>query len=267
MANNDGKEYFRPLSAFGNWFRNMLFGASDTPAPVEPRPRAYNVRKQKLPHTFTPQDWDRALEYWDYKCAICERPRGLWHTLSQDHWIPLTHPECPGTVATNILPLCHGTDGCNNSKGKKHPREWLIAKLGTRKANKKLKEIEAYFEWAHEHTQRRLGCPCCGAPVKRDAESGLWNCPRCGAGWDDAMAQTFINCPTCECWMLDPDQGGPNTVHGTHYCPRCEVRYTDSELPGYERCPGCKRGSLRWVEEDEGYWHCPACGGEWVDDE
>src|SRR5581483_2176482 len=60
--------------------------------------RAYVARKRSLPDTFTERDWQRALEYWDYKCAVCGRPRGLWHTLAADHWIPLTAPDCPGTV-------------------------------------------------------------------------------------------------------------------------------------------------------------------------
>jgi hypothetical protein len=57
----------------------------------------------------------------------------------------LTEPN-PGTVAHNILPLCHGEGGCNNSKRNKEPRQWLVEQLGQRKANAVYKRIMAYFE-------------------------------------------------------------------------------------------------------------------------
>src|SRR5512141_2961524 len=106
-----------------------LRGSKQVEPPPRP-PRAYVLRKRKLPDTFTDQDWQRALEYWDYKCAVCGRPRGLWHTLAADHWIPLSDPECPGTIPTYIVPLCHGEGGCNNSKRSRSPQAWLEAKLG-----------------------------------------------------------------------------------------------------------------------------------------
>jgi hypothetical protein len=50
--------------------------------------------------------------------------------------------------------MCHTKKGaptgeicCNNAKTNKPPVEWLIEKLGKRKAKLKLAEIEAYFEW------------------------------------------------------------------------------------------------------------------------
>lgn len=110
------------------------------------------TNKQGLPCDFTTADWDECLAYWQGRCCICGRPKGLWHTIAQEHWIPL-HPDydCafnPGTVPTNIVPMCHGIDGCNNSKCNHEPVKWLTNKLGPRKAQQILKRIAEYFEWA-----------------------------------------------------------------------------------------------------------------------
>lgn len=104
------------------------------------------ARKRELPDDFTADDWQFALDYFDHHCAICERPKGLWHTLAADHWIPLTAIGCPGTVPTNIIPLCQGESGCNNSKSNSMPLDWLTLKFGPRKARQILARIETYFE-------------------------------------------------------------------------------------------------------------------------
>lgn len=107
------------------------------------------ARLKSLPATFAFSDWQCCLDYFDNRCAVCGRPRGFWHTIAMDHWIPLSNPICPGTIPTNIIPLCHalkdGT-GCNNSKNNRDPVEWLTEKFGKRKANKILKRIQAYFD-------------------------------------------------------------------------------------------------------------------------
>jgi hypothetical protein len=112
-------------------------------------------REQQLPSTFTSTDWLRALIYFNNCCAVCGRPVGLWHTLAADHWIPLSdpRPDNPGTVPENIVPLCHGIDGCNNSKFDNDPLEWLNQRLGKRKATAILQWIAAYFEWIRSQTQ------------------------------------------------------------------------------------------------------------------
>jgi hypothetical protein len=46
-----------------------------------------------------------------------------------------------------MVPLCHGIDGCNNTKGAKPPDEWLIERYGKRKAAAILRRIAAFFEW------------------------------------------------------------------------------------------------------------------------
>lgn len=104
-------------------------------------------RVNGLPHSLTPEEWQRALVYFDYRCAVCRRPLdGLFHTAAVDHWIPASNPDCPGTVATNVVPLCHGVGGCNNSKGARDPKEWLEATFGTKKAQQIQRRIEDYLQ-------------------------------------------------------------------------------------------------------------------------
>lgn len=110
--------------------------------------------KKALPHTFNRTDLKFMLQYWHFCCAICGREDGgLWHRIASDHWLPLGREGCPGTIATNMLPLCHnkkltenlGIASCNVGKRNREPIGWLIEKLGPSKAKKKLKEIEQYF--------------------------------------------------------------------------------------------------------------------------
>jgi ribosomal protein L37AE/L43A len=247
----------------GNWLRAAFNGGqARAGSPPPKKPRAYNLRKQQLPHPFTHHDWERALDYWGNRCAICGRPRGLWHTLAQDHWVPLTHVACPGTTADNILPLCHGEGGCNNSKGKKEPELWLKEKLGPRRAKKKLYEIVTYFDWAREQASRRLGCPKCGGVVLFLEADQLWHCLGCGVAWADTFAHTMPQCPTCQCWLL------PTEADLSQYdCPRCQIAWPEAAL-SVERCPGCQRGMLQWVATpSESWWHCPACGCDWEDED
>lgn len=104
-----------------------------------------NAREAGLMASFTKHHWELCLKWWNSCCAICGRPAGFWHTLAQDHWIPVKRGGnyTPG----NILPLCHGVGGCNNSKESRDPVEWLIKRFGERKAKKILKRIQDYFEW------------------------------------------------------------------------------------------------------------------------
>ena len=104
----------------------------------------YRARKLALPDTFTTAQWQFSLTYWQNCCVVCQRPDSFWSTLAADHWIPIASLQCPGTVATNMLPLCHGEQGCNNSKGDSDPHKWLVHRYGTRKAAKIEKAIAAY---------------------------------------------------------------------------------------------------------------------------
>lgn len=104
------------------------------------------TRQMALPNHFSDADWQNALSYFGGCCAVCGKPSGLWHKMAMDHWIPLSSPNCPGTIPTNILPLCHGMDGCNNSKKDRDPVVWLTDRYGPRKAKQILKRIQAYFD-------------------------------------------------------------------------------------------------------------------------
>jgi hypothetical protein len=100
---------------------------------------------RSLPATFTAEDERFMHQYWGFSCAACGNQEGFQWTLALDHWIAITAPDCPGTVATNIVPLCHGSGGCNNSKHNRDAQEWLIERFGARKARTIAKHIAAYF--------------------------------------------------------------------------------------------------------------------------
>jgi hypothetical protein len=115
----------------------------DKTTAIKQRRRA---KERSLPNQFTAQDWQIALNHFDGRCAVCGRPAGLWHKLAADHWTPITADNCPGTVPGNIIPLCQGQDGCNNSKSNREPIEWLISRVGKQKAQAILGRINRYFE-------------------------------------------------------------------------------------------------------------------------
>lgn len=108
------------------------------------------TRKRELPNTFSSQNWRIALDYFANACAVCGRPESEGFVLAMDHWIPLSSDDCLGTVASNIVPLCHArkgfTDGCNNSKFNRSPAEWLIWRYGEKQAAEILARIQAYFD-------------------------------------------------------------------------------------------------------------------------
>lgn len=111
------------------------------------------ARKRSLPDTLTPIQWQRALDYFNGCCAVCGRQlNDLFGTriAAMDHWIPLVSDECPGTIALNCVPLCHGENGCNNSKKATPPADWLNWKFGSRQGALILTRIEAYFTWVKE---------------------------------------------------------------------------------------------------------------------
>lgn len=106
------------------------------------------AREKALPAILSVGQWRLALQFFNHRCCICGRPAGFWHTLAREHWIAINdkRPDNPGTVVWNIVPMCHGRGGCNNSKHDKDPVEWLIERYGKRKATTILKLINAYFE-------------------------------------------------------------------------------------------------------------------------
>lgn len=105
--------------------------------------------EHNLLHDFTAQDWEYALKYFHNRCAVCEQQlMDLFgeRMVSMDHWIPVTSSDCPGTIPSNMIPLCMGKGGCNNSKNNTAPAKWLISRFGKRKANKIEQRINQFFE-------------------------------------------------------------------------------------------------------------------------
>jgi len=126
---------------------------------VKGKRRVYNrnrrARNRSFPNTLSTEQWQRALNYFNGCCAVCGRQLGdLFGDQkgSPDHWIPLSYDgdDNPGTVATNIVPLCHGIDGCNNSKSDTMPDEWLAREFGNREGRQIGRRIEDFFEWVRE---------------------------------------------------------------------------------------------------------------------
>lgn len=111
-------------------------------------------RLNAVVRNFTTADWERCLEYFNWCCAACGRQmRDLFgeHVPSADHWIPLSSQDCPGTIPTNVVPLCHGKGGCNNSKGKKRPDDWLAQRFSKHQVREIKERIERYFTWLLEN--------------------------------------------------------------------------------------------------------------------
>lgn len=103
------------------------------------------ARKLQFPDTFTNQEWLNCLEYFHYTCAVCgNQLRDLFGNIEPhaDHWIPLSHPDCTGTIAANMVCLC---SNCNLSKKDKVAITWLIEKYGKRKAREVEKRVMDYF--------------------------------------------------------------------------------------------------------------------------
>ena len=108
-----------------------------------------------LPDNWTLQDEQYVLAYFEGCCAVCGNSlNGLWHTVSMDHWIPVMADNCPGTIPANMIPLCFGENGCNNTKSAKKPDVWLIERYGKRKANKIMKRIDAFFQTVRQTEER-----------------------------------------------------------------------------------------------------------------
>lgn len=97
------------------------------------------ARKRSLPATMTLADWKNTKAWWQDRCAYC----GIHtHKLTLDHFIPLAHQDCPGTIPTNIVPAC---SSCNPSKCDSLPQTWLAWKFGENQAETVLLQIETYF--------------------------------------------------------------------------------------------------------------------------
>jgi hypothetical protein len=122
--------------------------------------RTANIRRKArlrgLPATFTTTQRTFMLQFWGYACAVCGQQEGLFGAmLTDDHWIPLASPDCPGTTVGNMVPLCGGNLGCNQSKQGKDAHIWLLSRYSRQKAMTIEKKIAAYFEIVRQRAHQQ----------------------------------------------------------------------------------------------------------------
>lgn len=75
-------------------------------------------RRDACAYDWDRERWDACVQWWGGKCAYCD----AGGRVTQDHFIPLSAADCPGTVPWNIVPAC---GRCNGSKGRRDPFVWL----------------------------------------------------------------------------------------------------------------------------------------------
>ena len=102
-----------------NRLSNLEYGTWEELEKDRYRRRA--ARLKASPNTLTEREWQRCLAYFEHYCVYCGRHEKECGTLQQDHFIPLSHPECPGTVAHNIVPAC---SSCNSIKSDRTYEDW-----------------------------------------------------------------------------------------------------------------------------------------------
>jgi hypothetical protein len=109
------------------------------------------ARKRGLPDTFSDIEYTYMMDYWQGRCAVCGRQACAGLIIVSDHWIALSdeRPDHPGTVAYNMLPLCHGTKrgmhGCNNRKWKLDAIQWIFSQHDERLAQAIIDRINEYL--------------------------------------------------------------------------------------------------------------------------
>lgn len=112
------------------------------------RAKAYwRARVKELPRSLTKQQRRAAHIYFDNFCAICGdelAAQNVKLTKMLDHWIPVSdlRPDNPGTVPTNMIPMCRK---CNSSKRNRDAIEWVKWKFEEPEASMVLLRVEEYF--------------------------------------------------------------------------------------------------------------------------
>lgn len=96
------------------------------------------ARERSLPDTFTVEELQECLRWWGNACTYC----GATENLTMDHFIPLVDPDCPGTVALNMLPACKS---CNSSKSDSEAVAWLSSRVPELQMHEILSRVGAYF--------------------------------------------------------------------------------------------------------------------------
>lgn len=80
----------------------------------------YKARKKGVLDNLTYADWEKTLQFFDYKCAYCGSSLDE-KEMQFEHIIPVV--DGGETMLGNIVPVC---SKCNSSKGKKKVLKWLL---------------------------------------------------------------------------------------------------------------------------------------------
>ena len=99
-------------------------------------------RRQELlslyPDTFTKEDWEFALEYFNYSCAYCGRTS---EELQREHYVSVN--DGGWKTPDNIVPSCFD---CNYRKGIRSGLEFLYDEYDKETAETKIDVIGDYME-------------------------------------------------------------------------------------------------------------------------
>lgn len=152
---------------------------------------AYHNRRARrlgLSGSLTRAEWERALAYFNWRCAVCGMPLDA-ERATLDHWIPLLLEG--GTTAENSVPMC---PRCNHSKGGRAPLDWLADTFEPEAAIAISARIEAYFAWVRTVGSQLpvLHCPDCGQPMHVYCQPRLQKPPL-----------VLAECKNADCLLLD----------------------------------------------------------------
>jgi 5-methylcytosine-specific restriction endonuclease McrA len=95
--------------------------------------RERKKRIRAMEKNYAAEDWQKALAYFDNKCAYC----GTDGDLQQEHFVPVR--DGGSYTPDNIIPAC---GPCNAEKQGRDPFKWLV--VDKRKLREYIK-IEDYF--------------------------------------------------------------------------------------------------------------------------
>ena len=83
---------------------------------------------EQLPYTFTEEEWQQCLEYFDYSCAYC----GSKKNIQQDHFVSIMND---GPYTKNNMVVACGF--CNPSKSDSNFFEWYPKQKSIVKSEKR----------------------------------------------------------------------------------------------------------------------------------
>lgn len=115
----------------------------NNPVVIRLRNRSRKINLRYSVGQFCQHDWEHCLNYWHNACAVCGATASENLIIAADHWIPLNRGG--RTDRANIVPLCHGINGCNNRKNSHMPLDWLTNQFGAEVASAKANAVAEYF--------------------------------------------------------------------------------------------------------------------------